>query len=86
MLSRGVMVFRRTTFRPRARWRGTHGGKYRLSAMEEGMTQEQLTIHVGIDVTKDKLAAAITDGGLRDEVLSLSKCENTPASVDRQLK
>mgnify|MGYP000002589099 FL=1 len=50
------------------------------------MTKEQLTTHVGIDVSKDKLAAAIAGGGVRDEVLSLGTFENTPASVDRLLK
>ena len=35
------------------------------------MTKEQLTIHVGIDVSKDKLAVAIAGGGVRDEVLIL---------------
>ena len=50
------------------------------------MTKEQLTIHVGIDVSKDKLAFAIAGGGVRDEVLSLGTFENTPASVDRLLK
>ena len=50
------------------------------------MTKEQPTIHVGIDVSKDKLAIAIADGGVRDEVLSLGTFENTPASVDRLLK
>lgn len=50
------------------------------------MTKEQLTIHVGIEVSKDKLAVAIAGGGVRDEVLSLGTFENTPASVDRLLK
>lgn len=54
--------------------------------MEEGMTKEQSTIHVGIDVSKDKLAVAIAGGGVRDEVLSLGTFENNPASVDRLLK
>jgi len=36
---------------------------------EKGMTEEQLTIHVGIDVSKDKLAVAIASGGERDMVL-----------------
>ncbi|GAW36362.1 hypothetical protein RA2_03432 [Roseovarius sp. A-2] len=35
------------------------------------MTKEQSTIHAGIGVSKDKLAVAITGGGVRDEVLSL---------------
>lgn len=30
------------------------------------MTKEQLTIHVGIDVSKDKLAVAIVGGGVRE--------------------
>ena len=50
------------------------------------MTNEQPTIHVGIDVSKDKLAVAIASGGVRDEVLSWGTFENTPASVDRLLK
>ncbi len=50
------------------------------------MTKEQLRIHVGIDVSKDKLAVAIAGGGVRDEVLSLGTFGNTPASVDRLLK
>ena len=50
------------------------------------MTKEQPTIHVGIDVSKDKLAVAIAGGGVRDEVLSLGTFENAPASVDRLLK
>jgi transposase len=54
--------------------------------MEEGMTTEQSMIHVGIDVSKDKLAVAIAGGGVRDEVLSLGTFENAPASVDRLLK
>lgn len=54
--------------------------------MEEGMTKDQPTIHVGIDVSKAKLAVAIAGGGVRDEVLSLGTFENTPASVDRLLK
>jgi transposase len=54
--------------------------------MEEGMTKEQSTIYVGIDVSKDKLAVAIASGGVRDEVLSLGTFENNPASVDRLLK
>lgn len=49
------------------------------------MTNEQPTIHVGIDVSKDKLAVAIAGGGVRDEVLSWGTFENTPASVDRLL-
>ena len=47
------------------------------------MTKEQLTIHVGIDVSKDKLAVALAGGGARDGVLSLGTFENTPARVDR---
>lgn len=35
---------------------------------------------------KDKLAVALADGGVRDEVLSLGTFENKPASVDRLLK
>jgi hypothetical protein len=54
--------------------------------MEEGMTKEQPTIYVGIDVSKYKLAVAIAGGGVRDEVLSLGTFENAPASVDRLLK
>lgn len=50
------------------------------------MKKEQPTIHVGIDVSKDKLAVAIAGGGVRDEVLSLGTFENAPASVDRLLK
>ena len=50
------------------------------------MTTEQSMIHVGIDVSKDKLAVAIAGGGVRDEVLSLGTFENAPASVDRLLK
>lgn len=50
------------------------------------MTKEQSTVHVGIDVTKDKLAVALAGGGVRDEVLSLGTFENAPASVDRLLK
>lgn len=41
------------------------------------MTKEQLTIHVGLDVSKDRLAVAIADGGVRDEVLSLATFEST---------
>ena len=33
------------------------------------MTEEQSTIYVGIDVSKDKLAVAIAGGGSRDEIL-----------------
>lgn len=40
----------------------SHGGKCRRSAMEEGMKKEQWTNHVGIDVSKDKLAVAIAGG------------------------
>jgi transposase len=58
----------------------------RRSAMEEGMTKEQPTIYVGTNVSKDKLAVAIADGGVRDEVISLGTFENAPASVDRLLK
>jgi transposase len=54
--------------------------------MEEGMTTEQSMIHVGIDVSKDKLSVAIAGGGVRDEVLSLGTFENAPASLDRLLK
>jgi hypothetical protein len=54
--------------------------------MEEGMKKEQPTIHVGIDVSKDKLAVAIAGGGVRDAVLSLGTFGNAPASVDRLLK
>jgi transposase len=54
--------------------------------MEEGMTKEQPTIYVGTNVSKDKLAVAIADGGVRDEVISLGTFENAPASVDRLLK
>lgn len=50
------------------------------------MTKAQPTIHVGIDVSKDKLAVAIAGGEVRDEVLSLGTFENAPASVDRLLK
>lgn len=50
------------------------------------MTKKQSTIHVGNDVSKDKLAVAIAGGGVRDEVLSLGTFENNPASVDRLLK
>lgn len=50
------------------------------------MTKEQSTIHIGIDVSKDKLAVATASGGVRDDVLSLGTFENTPASVDRLLK
>ncbi|MEX5565330.1 IS110 family transposase [Pseudophaeobacter sp. 1A16562] len=50
------------------------------------MKEEQPTIHVGIDVSKDKLAVAIASGGVRDEVLSLGTFENAPASVNRLLK
>jgi len=32
--------------------------------MEEGMKKEQPTIHVGIDVSKDKLAVATASGGV----------------------
>lgn len=34
------------------------------------MKKEQPTIHVRIDVSKDKLAVAIAGDGVRDEVLS----------------
>lgn len=54
--------------------------------MEEGMTNEQPTIYVGIDVSKDKLAVAMAGGGVHEEVLSFGTFENTPASVDRLLK
>ena len=50
------------------------------------MTKEQPTIHVGIDVSKDKLAVASAVGGVRDEVPSLGAFENAPASVDRPLR
>lgn len=50
------------------------------------MTTKQSVIHVGIDVSKDKLAVAIPGGGVRDEVLSLGTFYNTPASVNRLLK
>ena len=48
------------------------------------MTKEQPTIYVGIDVSKDKLAVAIANGGVRDEVISLGTFEHAPASVDRK--
>ena len=51
--------------------------------MEEGMTKEQPAIYVGIDFSKGKLAVAIADGGVRDEVVSLGTFENAPASVSR---
>ena len=54
--------------------------------MEKGMTSEQSTIYVGIDVSKDKLAVAIAGGERRDDVLSLGTFENTPASVSKLLK
>jgi transposase len=54
--------------------------------MERGMTNGQTTIYVGIDVSKDKLAVAIADGDVRDEVLSLGVFENAPASVEKLLK
>ena len=50
------------------------------------MTKEQSTIYVGIDVSKDKLAVAIDNGGVRDEVISLGVFEHAPASVNRLLK
>jgi transposase len=50
------------------------------------MTNGQTTIYVGIDVSKDKLAVAIADGDVRDEVLSLGVFENAPASVEKLLK
>ena len=50
------------------------------------MTNEQPTIYVGIDVSKDKLAVAMAGGGVHDEVLSFGTFENAPASVDRLLK
>ncbi len=54
--------------------------------MEAGMTDEERTIYVGIDVSKAKLAIAIADGMDRDEVLSLGTIENAPASVAKLLK
>lgn len=46
------------------------------------MTTKQSVIHVGIDVSKDKLTVAIPGGGVRDEVLSLGTFYNTlPAST-----
>ena len=50
------------------------------------MTKEQPANHVGIDVSKDKLAIAIAGGGVRDDVLSLGTFENAPASIDRLLE
>ena len=50
------------------------------------MTNEQPTIYVGIDVSKEKLAVAMAGGGVHDEVLSFGTFENAPASVDRMLK
>ena len=50
------------------------------------MTNEQSTIYVGINVSKDKLAVAIAGGGLQDEVLSLGTFSNAPASIDKLLK
>jgi hypothetical protein len=57
-----------------------------VTDMRKGMTKEQPTVHVGIDVSKDKLAVAMAGSGVRDEVLSLGTFENAPASVDRLLK
>lgn len=54
--------------------------------MEKDMTNEQSTIYVGINVSKDKLAVAIAGGGLQDEVLSLGTFSNAPASIDKLLK
>lgn len=53
--------------------------------MEGGMTKEQPTIHVGIDVSKDKLAVALAGGGVRDEVLSLGTFENSVARLLNKL-
>lgn len=50
------------------------------------MTNEQSTIYVGIDVSKDRLAVAKAGGGLRDEVLSSGAFSDTPASIDALLK
>lgn len=49
------------------------------------MTKEQPTIHVGIDVSKDKLAVALAGGGVRDEVLSLGTFENSVARLLNKL-
>jgi len=44
------------------------------------------TIYFGIDVSKDKLAVAITSGERGNGVLSLGTFENTLGSVDKLLK
>ena len=54
--------------------------------MAEDMTKEHSAIHIRIDVSKDKLAVAIADGAVRDEVLSWGTFEKTAISVVRLLK
>ena len=37
--------------------------------MEEGMTNENISLYVGIDVSKDKLAAALADTETQGDAL-----------------
>lgn len=49
------------------------------------MTDDQATIYVGIDVSKDKLSVAMAGGSRRDDVESFGTTSSTPVSVDKLL-
>ncbi len=50
------------------------------------MTNTDIALFVGIDVSKDKLAVALADAGAQGDALYLGTFENTPASVAKLLK
>ena len=57
----------------------SQGGACRLLRWRIGMKDELSRTYVGIDVSKDKLAAAVADGAPGGEVLFQGPFENAPA-------
>lgn len=50
------------------------------------MTDTEIVLFVGIDVSKDKLAVALAEAGTQGDALYLGTFENSPASVAKLLK